>query len=148
MLDAIRTFLRENFAVGQDEKDTEDVLHLSAALLFVEVMYADHEVDERERAVVKNVLQQTFFLQPAEAEAILKEAEQQASKVISLHELASTLNQHLSIAEKITLVEQIWKIIMADNEIDRYEEHLARKIADLLHLRHSEYIQAKLRVVK
>ena len=38
---------------------------------------------------------------------------------------------------------RLWQISLADNTIDRYEEHTIRKIADLLHLRHSEFMQCK-----
>ncbi len=38
----------------------------------------------------------------------------------------------------------LWKVAYADGELASIEEHIIRKIADLLHLRHSEYIQTKL----
>ena len=33
----------------------------------------------------------------------------------------------------------------ADERLHKYEEHLIRRIADLLHVRHSEFIATKLR---
>ena len=33
----------------------------------------------------------------------------------------------------------------ADGEVDKYEEHLIRRISDLLHVPHRQFIAAKLR---
>ena len=39
------------------------------------------------------------------------------------------------------------KILMADDEVDKYEEHLVRRIAELLYVSHRDYIRAKLSAV-
>jgi uncharacterized tellurite resistance protein B-like protein len=33
----------------------------------------------------------------------------------------------------------------ADGNIDKYEEHVVRKISDLIHISHNDFIQSKLR---
>jgi uncharacterized tellurite resistance protein B-like protein len=38
----------------------------------------------------------------------------------------------------------MWKVAYADGELDKHEENIIRRIADLLHIRHSEYIRCKL----
>ena len=40
-------------------------------------------------------------------------------------------------------MEQLWRVAWADGRIDRYEEQILRRVADLIHLRHGEFIQAK-----
>ena len=42
------------------------------------------------------------------------------------------------------LIEQIWRIILADDDVDKYEEHLVRRIAELLYVSHRDFIRAKL----
>mgnify|MGYP003316830790 CR=1 FL=1 len=37
----------------------------------------------------------------------------------------------------------LWQVALADDYLDKYEESIIRKISDLIHLRHSEYIQCK-----
>ena len=44
------------------------------------------------------------------------------------------------------MLELLWQGAYADGELSSIEEHIIRKIADLLHLRHSEYIQTKLNI--
>ena len=43
----------------------------------------------------------------------------------------------------MNMVRLLWKIAYADGELAAIEEHIIRKIADLLYLRQSEYIQTK-----
>jgi len=37
----------------------------------------------------------------------------------------------------------MWEVAYADGRIDRYEEHLIRKISELLHLSHKDFITGK-----
>ena len=37
----------------------------------------------------------------------------------------------------------MWKIAFADDNLDKYEEHLIRKVSDLIHVSHSDYITQK-----
>ena len=39
-----------------------------------------------------------------------------------------------------------WKIAYADHELHRYEEHVIRRLSDLIHVPHHEFIAAKHRV--
>ena len=48
--------------------------------------------------------------------------------------------------EKVTLIENLWRVAYADGELHHYEEHLVRRIADLIHVSHRDFITAKLRV--
>ena len=37
----------------------------------------------------------------------------------------------------------MWRVAFADGHLDKYEENIIRRVADLLHIRHSEYIRCK-----
>ena len=52
-------------------------------------------------------------------------------------------DSHLSQDDKYAVLENIWRVAFADGRIDKYEEHIIRRIAELLHLNHREYIQAR-----
>ena len=41
----------------------------------------------------------------------------------------------------------LWRVTCADGHVDKYEEYLVRKIADLLYVPHREYIRMKLEVI-
>jgi uncharacterized tellurite resistance protein B-like protein len=37
----------------------------------------------------------------------------------------------------------MWELAYADAELDKYEEYVIRKVADLIYVSHSEFIRAK-----
>jgi len=122
-----------------------DDIRLAAALLLIEVMHADHEIDDREKDAVMAGLKKIFELTDEEAKDVFKIAEERAKDMISLQQYTSILNRTLEPAEKLTLLEQIWRVVFSDDELDRYEEHLVRQIAELLYIRHSDFILARCR---
>ncbi|MCG6934929.1 MAG: TerB family tellurite resistance protein [Proteobacteria bacterium] len=147
MIDTLKNFLTHSLRPSMLEKQTDEweLTRLAAAVILVEVMYADHRVEASEREAVVRSLQFCFSLSPDEAHALLDQAETRVKDVVSLHEFTSLLHQHLDTDEKVNLLEQIWRIVLADEEVDKYEEHLVRQIANLLYISHSDYIRAKLR---
>ena len=46
------------------------------------------------------------------------------------------------------VIEHLWEIAFADSRLDKYEEHMVRKIAGLIYVEHKDFINAKLRVKK
>ena len=146
MIEAIKQFLQKDRERDKSVSaiDKQQLIKMAAAVLFVEVMHADHKVDKRERQLVKQALQESFSLSSHETEELLQLAEERVKDVTSLHEFTSVLHGRLTNEEKVMLLEQIWRIVLADNEVDKYEEHLVRRIAELLYIKHSDYIRAKL----
>lgn len=146
MIEAIKKLIQKE---GNRDKSVtgvhkQQLIRLAAAVLFVEVMHADHKVDKREQQVVRQALQESFSLSSHEADELRQLAEDRVKDVTSLHEFTSLLHGRLSNEEKVMLLEQIWRVVLADNDVDKYEEHLVRRIAELLYIKHSDYIRAKL----
>lgn len=146
MIDVIKKLIQKD---GDRDKsvtgaDKQQLIRLAAAVLFVEVMHADHKVDKREQQVVRQALQESFSLSSNEAEELLQLAVERVKDVTSLHEFTSLLHGRLTNEEKVMLLEHIWRVALADNDVDMYEEHLVRRIAELLYIKHSDYIRAKL----
>ncbi len=146
MISSLRKLLQKHVTADKamSHMDKQDLLRMAAAVLFVEVMHADHQIDKRERQAVKRALLESFSLSKQDAEELLQQAEARVKEVTSLHEFTSLLHSRLSNEEKVMLIEQIWRIILADDNVDKYEEHLVRRIAELLYVSHSDYIRAKL----
>ena len=76
---------------------------------------------------------------------IIKLAQDERDAATCLHEFTRSLNDVLDADGRTRVVELLWQVAYADGRLDVYEEHLVRKVADLLHVPHSAYIHAKLR---
>lgn len=131
-----------------DEADPaarERARNLAMAALLVEVLRADYETAEAERRQVIESLRRMLGLGDAECAELLADAEQQVDRAHDLHQFTAEVNRALAPEEKLRLVEQMWRVAGADATVHKYEEHIIRRVSDLLHVSHREFIAAKLR---
>ena len=145
MLNSISAFF-ERCLKADDVGDTEagaDRLHLACAALLVELGMADNSLDLDEKRVLMNILQERFELSPAELQELWELALAEKHDATDLYQFTSLINSHYGYEEKCSLVRHMWEVAYADGRIDRYEEHLIRKTADLLYLSHGDFIRAK-----
>jgi uncharacterized tellurite resistance protein B-like protein len=133
-------------AVGADEPADEQRLQLAAAALLVEMTRADGELHATEQQAVERAIARRFQLSPAQTEELIQLAESEIDDATCYHRFTSLINQHYSKAQKAELVEMLWEVAFADAEMEKYEEHLLRKLSDLLYVPHAEFIRAKLKV--
>jgi uncharacterized tellurite resistance protein B-like protein len=130
-----------------DAQDPEHAVRLATAALLLEMARMDESVDADERRRIGETLQSFFRLGPQETAALQGLAEQTAEQAASYHEFTALLNKRFGRPEKIRVIECLWEVAYADDRLDKYEEHFVRKIADLLHVAHKDFIAAKHRVL-
>ncbi len=146
MLLAIKQFFEQHIATTDSNTDAisqEHSLQLATAALLFEMMRMDNEVSEQEKILLKKLIGQRFTLSNDETEQLIQLAEQEATQAIDYHSFTSLINTHFSAEEKISIVEHLWQVAYADGHINKYEDHLVRKIADLIYVPHSAFIAAK-----
>lgn len=130
---------------GRAGADPAHALQLAAAVLLVEVMRSDAEMNEAERRAVFAALQRRFSLAGDELARLMELAEQTARDAHDFHRFTSTINEGYEFADKVRMVEHLWEVAYADGTLSAHEHHVIRKIADLLHVPHGAYISAKMR---
>jgi uncharacterized tellurite resistance protein B-like protein len=115
----------------------------AVASLLYETARADHAVKQEDLDAASDCLRELFALTAEQAAALLAHAGHARHRPTSYHPLVSVINQNLGADEKRRLVEYMWRVAHADREIDMYEDHLVRKIADLIYVPHRDFISAK-----
>lgn len=149
MLKAVRDFFEKNVAAGienKNERHREHAFRLATAALLVEISRADREIDPSEREAVARAVKNVFELNHEETETLVELAEQEAEEATSLYEFTRLINDNFDHRQKQHVVEMLWQVAFADGHADEYEVHLIRRIADLIHVPHSGFIRAKLKV--
>ena len=121
-----------------------DERRLAAAVLLLEVARADYDHHPAERDALRGALAREFQVPEDTLDALLEAAELKAKESVSLFEFVQTLNRAMSAEEKRALVELLWDVAHSDGRVDPHEEHLLRRIADLLHVPHADFIRGKL----
>lgn len=148
MLKKIQSFFETHLnpsIAGDTDLSRDHALKLTSSALLIELIKADHQVTKEEQAAVFNALKKGFGLQQEELDELIVLAEEEVKDATSLYQFTSLVNEHYDDTEKRRLVEALWHVAYADGNIDRYEENLIRRICELIHLSHSDFIQAKLK---
>lgn len=145
MLNAIRDFFEKHIDAPAAQGDGRRSIELATAALLVEVVRLSGGIKPAEREVVLRAVRDKFGLRTGEAEELVRLAEDEARESTDHYQFTSLINQRFSQAQKQRVVELMWQVAYADNELSAYEQHVIRKIAELLHVSHRAYIAAKLR---
>lgn len=131
----------------QKTATTEDAVidaPVAAAALMLEVTWADHTIDDQEIATSTELLQQLFELPAATARQLVEDAQERLQDSTGVQHYTHFLNETLSEPEKFAVVTALWRVALASDGLDRFEEHTIRRVADLLYLSHNRFIEAKL----
>lgn len=120
-------------------------LQLATAVLLVEVMRADAEFTDAERQAVLAGLGDAFDLSDDERARLLELAEAEATQATDFFRFTSVLNERFDPAEKVRMVEAMWRVAYADGTLAAHENHLMRRAVDLLHVAHGDAMAAKRR---
>ena len=148
MLSALKQFFEQRLSLNCEDNEAQCVkkIELATAALMFELMSTDTRIDAREREVLAQILRDTFMLDEGALQELLHMAESAAQDATSLYEFTSLINESFDYGQRVRLMENLWRIAYADKRLDRYEEHMIRKVGDLIYLRHSDFIRTKLQV--
>lgn len=148
MLNSIKQFFENKLAQNEAEEPVRNVpkLDLACAALLIEVINSDHELDERESTEFLRVLRDSLEISEEDLDDLVALAEKQAHQATSLYEFTRLINDGYNYKQKVNLIENMWHIAFSDEQLDKYEEHLIRKISELIYVSHSDFIKSKLRV--
>lgn len=135
--------LRELFATPSSRREPPSEA-LATALLLLELARADFDVAEVEQRRIRELLASRYALDEAALDRLLEEARGSAERAVSLHDYVNTLNAALDADGKRTLIEMLWQVAYADGHVDKYEEHLLRRLCDLLYVPMPDYVQARI----
>ena len=119
---------------------------LVTATLLVELTRADFNSSEVEMEMAKKLLAARFGLDAQAVQHLVQQATERADKAVSLHEFTHRLNKELSPAEKSEVIEMLWRLSLADERLDKYEEQLIRRVAGLLHVPDRELLRLREKV--
>lgn len=146
MLDQLkRIFGGEPQAMGA--LANSDPIELATAALLIEMSRSDFSESTTEQEAVRHLLQRRFALDDAALDRLIAEASRRADRAVSLHEFTHRLNRELPEAEKLAILEMLWRVSNADGRIDKHEEYLILRVAGLLHISDRDRVRLKLKVV-
>ena len=141
MIDKIKSFFSIN--VLEPETETTSPDQLATAALLIEVMVIDGDLDDQEMQAIAGTLSNMLHLSKEQIDQLIELSKEEVAEATSLYQFTKEINEHFDIEKKLSLMTAMWRVAFADGHLDKYEENIIRRVADLLHIRHSEYIRCK-----
>ena len=145
MLKSIQNiFKRKENESAVDSKKSEQ--ELAYASLLIEVINSDNKFDDRERDKLLEILSSKLDIHKEELDNFTELAQKKSEDSTSLYEFTREINDQYEYEEKVSLITDLWGIAYSDGKLDKYEDYVIRKIADLIYVSHADFIKSKLKV--
>ena len=141
MINKIKDFF--NKKTDESVDSSHSVVNIATAALLIEVMTIDGNMDTNEIASIKKNLSEILDISESEILELIELSQEEVEEATSLYQFTKEINANFDLDQKLDLMTALWQVALADDYLDKYEESIIRKISDLIHLRHSEYIQCK-----
>ena len=140
-----------NFFKKLFQKDASEDLEIdehgsikACIALMLETSMADDLLDESEIKTLKATLINDFKLEETEIDELIEISKKNVDDSTSLYDFTRDINDNFDSNERFKLIESMWKIAYADGNIDKFEEHIIRKVSNLIYVSHSDFIKAKI----
>ena len=124
--------------------EKKEIVGISA--LLIHAAKIDEIYSEKEKKIIKNFIENNIS-EISEVDKIMKDAEK-------LEENSNQLLNYTKIIKdsplktKTEIIEQLWKILISDNNVDLYESNLMRRICGLIYFSDKESGEIKMRLMK
>ena len=118
-------------------------LFVAAASLLHEASRVDLREDGAEHAAAQAGLADLFGLTEQEAAAVLADGREKARQMTSYFGSVAVVKRDMGQAERVRLIEHLWRIAYADGPLDPYEDHYVRKIGHLLYVTNTDIVLAR-----
>jgi uncharacterized tellurite resistance protein B-like protein len=141
MIGRLRAFLRDlsETAPAVDP----DRVPLAMAALLIEAARADHVIEELELRELGAQLASSLGLAPDAASALVRRARDAVERSVSLYEFTQPLHEALDYEQKLNFVRMLWHVVLADRRLDKYEDYLVGKLAELLYVTRGDVIRLR-----
>jgi len=139
----------ELFASAQraEEEPDPERARVATCVLLLEVAGADDEFSPQECERIVEILRSRFELSQEDAEGLIRVAQDRRAESFDLWKFTNMVNEACRTDEKRQIIEEIWRVIYADQQLDPHEDYLVHKLAKLLNLTHPQLIKAKVKVL-
>jgi len=144
MFSIIKKILTKKPTSSTSADETELRTHIAAGVLLLEAAHVDNECTEEEMEHVVQTLKTMFNLNAEYVNELIEEAHLERKNAVDLWQFTNHMNQNYTQEEKLKIMEDVWRVIHADGQLEKHEDHFAHKLANLLRLTHKQMIDAKL----
>lgn len=146
MLNTINDFFQRTLAQPEQRENQTLTLELATAALLCEIVRADYDTTDEELVTLRSMLIERYRLSESDVEELMALAQAEVNEAVDHYQFVSLIKEQYNYDQRCELVALMWELAWVDGNVDPLEEHRIRRLADLLHVSHSDFIRTKLRV--
>lgn len=125
----------------------EERVRLATCVVLLEAARIDEEFSDEERVRILARLRERYSLDESDARELLAASRESRDSSVDLWHFTNQINEFCDNAEKLEIVEEAWRVVVADGGIHGNESHFMRQLGTLLNLTHRHVIDAKVKVL-
>ena len=111
------------------------------------VARADNDITDEEISKIRSFLSKVDVFTETAIELLLTIIREESARGLDRHRLIAEYMQDRDLSARIELLDLLFGVARADGEVKHAELEELRAISSALHLSHSQYIAAKLRII-
>lgn len=119
---------------------------LALGALLVRVAKSDEHYDGSEAAVIDQLLSKRYGLNSAQADELREQCEALEFEAPDTVRFTSAIRKAVDIEDRISVIEDLWAVVLADGVRDADENTLLRLVANLLGVNDVQSAKARHRV--
>jgi len=127
---------------------TDHDLHVAALVLLIEMAGIDNDIAPEESMTVCQVMNEQFNLAEDELPELVEIAAAARKEQGKIDKFVASVNERFDDQQRQHLFAMIWKIVLADGKIDKFEERLSKQMRNRLRLSEDQERKAKEMVEK
>ncbi len=120
--------------MGRSLSPGSEAARIAASALLLEAAYTDDRLSEADRKFVDGVVRSRFGLAPAEAEGLIELLRRERSYAGRLTRFATLISERLSAEHLDVVLEELWRLVLADETLAAHEVSIMEDVAMLLHV--------------
>ncbi len=144
--------IRDLFAQEEEEQpepiDSRERVKVATCVLLLEVARIDEEFSDDERDHILKTLRDRYTLSDADARELLEMSTQTRGQSVDVWQFTHQINKLCPEEEKIEIVEEVWRVVVADGGIHGNESYFMRKLGSLLNLTRHQIVDAKVKILE
>ena len=126
-----------------DVKSVDDQLKYATCILMLEVSKSDDDFDIQEQDKIKDLVKKRFNIPQDKIDSLFVFCNKEHDSMTSLYDWTEVINKECNYEQKCMIIGYMWDIAFIDSKIDKYEDFTIRKVADLIYVKHKDFIALK-----
>ena len=122
---------------------------IAATAMLISVAKADKKFKESELKSIADIISDFFQINlEEEIDELINIANQKLNNATDIFEFGKILNEEWSYQDKIDFVCCMFEISLSDGDLYYLEEHMIKKISNILNVNHNDLIKSKIEIKK